>query len=108
MVTDKYNDPSWVPHSKTFPGYHPVLIKSHALGLPSSDDDEDFILTVTKMRQIYRDAKGKMNQVLANWRKSGNGVGNKKQNENVEMIISSIEYGHKPECGVDVDVVDDD
>ena len=63
-----------------FPEYHPLLAVLYDLEL-AEDDNNSTIMTSDKIKRLYRDAKGKMNQSIANWRKSGNGAGNLKKNK---------------------------
>ena len=70
LMTEKYNDASWVPTSKAFVGYDEKLATSIQLPLEGEP------LTVEQATRHFKNAKGQMNIALANWRKSGNGAGN--------------------------------
>eukprot|EP00957_Ditylum_brightwellii_P131479 10028052-Ditylum_brightwellii.AAC.1 len=70
------------------------------LSLPYDEHDNDLVLMVDRMKRLYWEAKSKISQALARWKKSGNGVGNMKQ-------ISGIEYKNKSNDEIDVELVDD-
>eukprot|EP00957_Ditylum_brightwellii_P204605 15340106-Ditylum_brightwellii.AAC.1 len=99
-------DPRWRTDSRAHnpegrPMTLPFGFKVYMLSLPYDEHDDDLVLTVDKMKRLYQEAKGKMNQALLRWKKSKSGIGNMKQ-------ISGIQYKNKSNDGIDVELVDND
>jgi hypothetical protein len=101
LAAEKYNDPNWVVYSRVLPDLNEKFRTPIKLTLMSDEER----MTEQSVKQAYTDAKGKMNIALANWKRSGNGSGNK------NYKLKGLDYDEKlaqSDENTSVTYVDDD
>lgn len=103
-VAELFNDESYSPMSYAFKDFHYGLAENIVLSLPPQKDDCQ--LTAEKAKISFRDAKSNLNVAINDWKKSGNGKGNK--NEDIEIRINNCDYDKQLIFGEGVKWVDDD
>jgi hypothetical protein len=91
-VTNKHNDPEWLPQSQPVYGYHSRLNVSHVLPLHATYE-------VKEVQKLYTSMKGIFNKMLSNYKRSGNGSLNLQDSHNHSE--SSKSKSNKEEVFVD-------
>ena len=98
LAAEKYNDPDWVVYSRTIPDLNEKFRSPIRLTLMTDEEK----MTESSVKHAYTDAKGKMNVALANWKRSGNGKGNK------NYKVTGLGYDDVTNQNHEVMFVDDD
>ena len=103
LVCNKHNDETWIPLSKNFPFFHHELTESFYL--PKEQD-----LTPEQVKRLLVEVRGRLNQVIQNWKTSGNGKMNMTNPGKVIKVrgVNDGIYDSNDEDEDDVIFVDDD
>eukprot|EP00957_Ditylum_brightwellii_P007646 578140-Ditylum_brightwellii.AAC.1 len=75
VFSEKYNNPSWSPRRLDYEEVGREKIYT--------------VLTPDRIKTLFREARGKMNQAMKRWKASGNGAGNKKKNKEAGCDIDT-------------------
>ena len=100
-----YNDESWTPHTFQFPDYDARFRNPISLPLEKDDGENNDVKVPEHVKRDFNDIRSKFKIMHADWKKSGNGAGNR---DGVSIRIRGQNYEKPPAEDEQVIFVDDD
>jgi hypothetical protein len=107
LVSQKYNEPTWVPMSDRFPQMNSMFGVSMPLPLKTNEQQ----MTPERAKKVIKDLWAKMKAAHANWSASGNGNDGRAQTATTNVRVNGTVYAVTPTDGEGDDnivYVDDD
>ena len=95
IVSQKYNDPTWVPESDQYPQMHSMF--ERCMSLPLKPNEE--AMTTERAKRVIKNLWAQMKAAHANWSASGNGNDMRAQTGMTNVRVNGTEYAVTPTDG---------
>ena len=89
LAVEKFNDPTWIPHTRPLPTLHSDFASS--IECPKRDD---YDLTVEKSKKMLQSMKTSISKMIIAYNKSGNGTDMVFDPDVEDLSVDFTKYGH--------------